>query len=273
MIVAGVVTLAILRLASAPVKPESNVSPRATTSNGRSAVAVLFAAVGSGAILSVLGAGKLISFLTSGSQLGRLSLMFSPINPGSLAGQGTGTSVQGATLVGAQPFYGATSQDAYIGYILNGRTFITAEGGLTKTWLELGIVGVILYAGVFFSALAPLIRNLTRLDGTSHALTVLAIGLGVIFLKGHQSLDDVLVQPLFWLAVGGAWGRMRSSAAKPRDERVTWLSPPAADAYSTASVPPDRLRLTTCPSIDAGTYCRVRRWPRPRPRPRPRSPT
>jgi hypothetical protein len=163
--------------------------------------------------------------------------MFSPINPGSLTGQGTGTSVQGAAVVGAQPFYGANSLGTYIGYILNGRTFITAEGGLTKTWLELGIVGVILYAGVFFSVVAPIIRNLTRLDATCHALAVVAIGLGVIFLKGHQSLDDALVQPLFWLVVGGAWGRMRSLAARSRNEQRARPFPAPADAYSTRSMP------------------------------------
>jgi hypothetical protein len=38
------------------------------------------------------------------------------------------------------------------------------------------------------------------------------MALGVVFLKGHQSLDDPLIQPLFWLGVGGIWGRMRAVA-------------------------------------------------------------
>ena len=97
----------------------------------------------------------------------------------------------------------------YESYAYGGRSFLSAEGGLTKTWLELGVVGVALYAGVFLSVLGPPLRSLRRLDGVGRALTVLTVALGIVFLKGHASLDDPLVQPLFWLAAGGIWGRSR----------------------------------------------------------------
>ena len=97
--------------------------------------------------------------------------------------------------------------------------FIATEGGLSKTWLELGIIGVVLYGAVFWVALAPAIRSLRRLDGAGVALTMLAIALGVVFLKGHQSLDDPLIQPLFWLSVGGIWGRMQAAAASGGETR------------------------------------------------------
>jgi hypothetical protein len=170
---------------------------------------LLFAAVGAAVLIAILGASKLVPFLLSGSPGGRLSLMFSVNNYSSIIGQGTGTSTQGANLVGATLFYGLNSSGPYTGYILNGRSFIAAEGGLTKTWLELGVPGVILYGGVFFSVLAPIARRLRRLDGAGRALTILTLALGIVFLKGHQDLDNPLVQPLFWLAAGGAWGRMR----------------------------------------------------------------
>ena len=44
---------------------------------------------------------------------------------------------------------------------------------------------------------------------------MLAIALGVVFLKNHQSLDDPLIQPLFWLSVGGIWERIRADAGIP----------------------------------------------------------
>jgi hypothetical protein len=110
--------------------------------------------------------------------------------------------------VGATPL----TQGSYGSYALDGRTFIIAEGGLAKTWLELGIMGVVFYGAVFWAALAPAIRSFRRLDGAGVAFAMLAIALGVIFLKGHQSLDDPLIQPLFWLCVGGIWGRLRPVA-------------------------------------------------------------
>ena len=103
-----------------------------------------------------------------------------------------------------------------------GRSFLSAEGGLTKTWLELGVVGVALYAGVFLSVLGPPLRSLRCLDGVGRALTVLTVALGIVFLKGHASLDDPPVQPLFWLAAGGIWGRSRSrGTGAPQSPRGT----------------------------------------------------
>jgi hypothetical protein len=114
--------------------------------------------------------------------------------------------------VGATPLGTGLAQSSYASYVLNGRTFLTAEGGLAKTWLELGIMGLALYGAIFWTALAPAIRSLRRLDKAGVAFTMLTIALGVVFLKGHQSLDDPLIQPLFWLGVGGIWGRMRAVA-------------------------------------------------------------
>jgi hypothetical protein len=217
MAVAGLVTLIIL---GRPAFRDGagRPAPRAATRTlSRSVPALILGIVGSVALISALGASKIVPFLTSRSDgQSTLALMFSSANPGSLAGQGTGTSTQGASVVGATLSTTYRNYRMYTGYIQDGKTFITAEGGLTKTWLELGIVGVLLYAAVFASVVGPAARALRRLDGVGRTLTILTITLGVIFLKGHQSLDDPLVQPLFWLAAGGAWGRMRTLSAAQR---------------------------------------------------------
>jgi hypothetical protein len=138
--------------------------------------------------------------------------------------------------VGAAPSSAlTTSQGTFGAYFLDGRVLRIVEGGFSKTWLELGLVGVLLYGGVFFSVLAPAVRSLTRTDSIGRALTILSIALGIIFLKGHQSLDDPLVQPLFWLAAGGAWGRMRSLARTRRESMETALG--AVPARGSARVP------------------------------------
>jgi hypothetical protein len=189
----------------------------AARTRDRLGAAVFLAAAGSVALVFFLGETKLAPFLASGSPGNRISSMFSLPNSGSPMGQGPGTSTQGVAVVGATPLTAGLPRGSYGTYILDGRTFVTAEGGLAKTWLELGIMGVVLYGAVFWVALAPAVRSLRRLDGAGVALTILAIALGVVFLKGHQSLDDPLIQPLFWLSVGGIWGRARAVASVRRE--------------------------------------------------------
>jgi hypothetical protein len=205
--IAGIIAALILGRTRIPVPAERFAAPARTRS--RPGVAIFAATAAAVALISFLGEAKLASFLTSGSPLSRVEFMFSLPSKGSVVGQGTGTSTQGVTVLGATPL---PNQGSYASYVLHGRTFFTAEGGLAKTWLELGFMGVVLFGAVFWVALAPAIRSLRRLDGAGIALTMLAIALGVVFLKGHQSLDDPLIQPLFWLAVGGIWGRMRAVA-------------------------------------------------------------
>lgn len=199
--IAGIIAVLLLWRARAPHR--RMVGPR-----NRLGAAVFFAIAGVVALIPFLGGAKLASFLTSGSAGSRISLMFA-LPGNSLLGQGPGTSTQGSTVIGASP--GGTGLTANASSILNNRVFLGAEGGMSKTWLEIGIMGVVLYGAIFWVSLAPAIRSLRRLDGAALAFTVLAIALGVIFLKGHQSLDDPLIQPLFWLAVGGIWGRMRAA--------------------------------------------------------------
>jgi len=205
--IAGIIAVLILGHISA-----SSARNLAARARSRLGITLFLAVVGSVALVFFSGENKLLPFLTSGSAGSRISLGFSLPNSGSLIGQGTGTSTQGVAVGGAAPLASGQVQGVYASYILGGRTFITAEGSLAKTWLELGIMGVVLYGAVFWAALAPVIRSLRRLDGAGVALAMLAIALGVIFLKGHQSLDDPLIQPLFWLSVGGIWGRMRAVA-------------------------------------------------------------
>jgi hypothetical protein len=110
------------------------------------------------------------------------------------------------------------------------------EGGLSKTWLELGIMGVALYGAVYWTALAPAVRSLRQLDGAGVAFTMLAIALAIIFLKGHQSLDDPLIQPLFWLVVGGIWGRKQAGRrTEPSDTGMAWRSRACGQAISPGS--------------------------------------
>ncbi|MGH3186231.1 MAG: hypothetical protein ACRDOL_02970 [Streptosporangiaceae bacterium] len=198
------------------IRAPSSVGRFAARARGKAprrfAVAIILAVAGAVACAALVGGARLASFLTSGSPESRIAAIFALHGTGSPIGQGPGTSTQGAIVIGAQSLGGGSVQ----GYVLDGRTFITVEGGLGKTWLELGIVGVALYGAVFWTALAPAIGSLRRLDGVGAALTVLAIALGIVFLKGHQSLDDPLIQPLFWLCVGGIWGR--ASAGRVRSE-------------------------------------------------------
>lgn len=202
---------------------------------GKTGFALALGSIGSLALLYFLGASRILPFLTSRSSgINALTLMFSPVNPSSLTGQGTGTSTQGGSVFGATAFTGINNYQHYAGYIENGRAFITAEGGLTKTWLELGIVGVVLYGGVFFAALGPPIHALRRLDRIGRALIVLTLALGIVFLKGHASLDDPLVQPLFWLAVGGVWGRLRQPASRSQPR----VARPAHQARAGRSLSP-----------------------------------
>jgi hypothetical protein len=204
--VAGIIAVLVLGRIRTPASAWPHRSREATGTRGMPGVAILVAAAGSAALFFVIETSTLASFVVSGSAGSRIASMFSLTGSGSLAGQGPGTSTQGFTMLGASPI----ADGSGLSYILNGRTFITAEGGLTKTWLELGIMGVVLYAAVFWTALSPALRSPGRRDMVGVALTVLAIDLGVIFLKGHQALDDPLIQPLFWMVVGGIWGRIRA---------------------------------------------------------------
>jgi hypothetical protein len=236
--VAGILALIVLGRLRSRIRIRRYGPRIITRAFSRTAPALILGVIGSVALLSLLGAGKILPFLTSGSDgESALILMFSPADPGSLSGQGTGTSTQGAGVVGATPFISFRDNQLYAGYIQDGKAFITVEGGITKTWLELGIIGVAIYGAVFVSVIGPPIRSLRRLDSVGRALTVLAVALGIIFLKGHQSLDDPLVQPLFWLAAGGAWGRMRMLAAPPRQEPQTAERAVHTFVYARTSTP------------------------------------
>jgi hypothetical protein len=209
--IAGIIAVLIL----GRIKRSGPTRPAAARDTARTryrlGAAVVLAAVGSTGLVLLLGANTLVSFLLSGSAGSRIALMFSLTNSGSPLGQGPGTSTQGVAVLGAQSLVGLP-QGSHATYLLNGRTFLVVEGGLAKTWIELGIMGLMLYGAVFWTALSPAVRSLRRMDGVGIALTMLAIALGVVFLKGHQSLDNPLIQPLFWLAVGGIWGRVHAGS-------------------------------------------------------------
>jgi hypothetical protein len=216
--IAGIVAALILGRAGtrAPAPQLQVPAPprRDATRRRRLGVSMLFAAAGAVVLIFLLGDTILASFLVSGSTTSRIALIFSVPNSGSVIGQGPGTSTQGIAIVNAASISMGSALNSSASYVLGGRTFVTVEGGLTKVWLELGIVGVAIYGAVFWTALAPAIGSLRRMDGVGTALTLLALALGVIFLKGHQSLDDPLIQPLFWLVTGGIWGRIRATARR-----------------------------------------------------------
>jgi hypothetical protein len=188
---------------------------RTTEPRVRLGAVVFIAIAGVIALIPFFGGAQLVSFLTSGSASSRVSFIFNLPNAGSLVGQGPGTSTQGVAVIGAAP--STVGLSPYASYVVNNQTYVGAEGGLSKTWLELGIIGVALYVAIFWAALAPAIHSLRRLDGPGLAFTMLAIALGIVFLKGHQSLDDPLIQPLFWLAVGCIWGRMSALSTGQAD--------------------------------------------------------
>ena len=205
----GMATLLILGRPASHEGASKFILTATPTARSASAFALAPAVIGSAALISFLGTSKLVPFLTSASNgVNAIALIFSPVHSYVLTGQGTGTSTQGIGVLGVQSFITFVNNYPYESYVYGGRSFLSAEGGLTKTWLELGIVGVILYTGVFLSVLGPPLRSLRRLDGVGRALTMLTVALGIVFLKGHASLDDPLVQPLFWLAAGGIWGRI-----------------------------------------------------------------
>ena len=215
--IAGIVAALILgqagtRTSVPALRIPASARRGATRTRRRLGASIIFAVAGAVVLVFLLGDTILASFLVSGSPASRIALIFSVPNSGSLIGQGPGTSTQGIAIVDAVSTSMGTGLDSSASYVLAGRTFITVEGGLAKVWLELGIVGVALYGAIFWTALTPAIRSLRRLDGVGTALALLAIALGIIFLKGHQSLDDPLIQPLFWLITGGIWGRTRRPA-------------------------------------------------------------
>lgn len=175
----------------------------------RLAVPIAISASAIVALLLAVGAKQQIAFLASGSEgADAIHLMFSPVNPGSMVGEGPGTSTQGAIPASPsqQPGSAPTAR-----YSIGDRSFRTAEGGLTKAWLELGVTGAVLYGSLFAVLLAPLLRGLRNLDSIGRAATCLVFALCIIFLKGHASLDDPLIQPLYWVAVGVCWARRRAS--------------------------------------------------------------
>ncbi len=221
--ISGIIVVLIQGRIWVPASTGKIAARIAAQARGRLGAVVFLAAAGSIAFVLFSGQTNLASFLISGSPGSRISLAFSLPNSGSLIGQGTGTSTQGIVSLGVIPLTSGLPPGAYPSYVLDGRTFITAEGGLARTWLELGIMGMVLYGVVFWVALAPAIRSLRRLDGAGVAFTILAIALGVIFLKGQQSLDDPLIQPLFWLGVGGIWGRIRAVAVSGRQTQEPYF--------------------------------------------------
>jgi hypothetical protein len=232
----GIVAVMIQGRTWVPAATGKLAGPAAVRTRGRLGAAVFVAIAGSITFVFFLGETNLVSFLTSGSPVSRISSMFELPNSGSLIGQGPGTSTQGIVVTGAGPL-AVAPQNSYGTYLLDGRTFITFEGSLGKVWLELGILGLVLYGAVFWTTLAPAVRSLRRLDGAGLVLTMLAMALGVVFLKGHQSLDDPLIQPLFWLAVGGIWGRMRVVAGVQQEdtEAVLRSRPTGRRASASAS--------------------------------------
>jgi hypothetical protein len=234
----------IVLLAVGTIRPQSTLNRRrlpVLTGGGRwqLIMALGMAAIGSFVLIDILGANLILPFLTSSSLEAPLRLMVASAHPAALAGQGTGTSTQGSYILGATSFSGANTQGPYTGVSMDGRSFVTAEGGLAKTWLELGLVGIILYGTVFMTIIGPAARFFSRLDSIGRALLALTIGLGILFLKGHQSLDDPLIQPLFWIAAGGIWGRLQR--------------PPGAAAHrrllSHVSPVPDRTPLSASTAV------------------------
>jgi hypothetical protein len=103
----------------------------------------------------------------------------------------------------------------YVGAELAAADRLAAKALKVRTWLELGIMGVVLYEAVFWVVLAPAIRSLRWPGRIGVALTMMAITLGVSFLKGQQSLNNPLIHSLFWLSVGGLQGRMQADRALP----------------------------------------------------------
>lgn len=206
--VGGILVLLLLDRVFPPAGSRRYTFPRGLKVHGNIGVPLMLAAIVSVVLISVLGSTKLVSFLTDTDKPGSyVAVLFGIGTPVSFAGQGTGTSTQGGYAVGTSESPITNSQGTYPGYLLGGRTFRLVEGGLDKTLIELGWVGVALYGAVFCSVIAPLVMSIRRLDSVGRALTILAIALGIVFLKGHASLDDPILQPLFWLSVGGAWGR------------------------------------------------------------------
>ena len=199
----GIITLLIL---GHPARREGKGTFVLTaTPRARSAtiVALAPAVIGSAGLISFLGTSKLVPFLTSASNgVNALALMFSPVHSYVLMDREPvlHTRPRGTRRPDLHHF---RDNHPYRSYFYGGRPFLSAEGGLTKTWLELGVVGVALYAGVFLSVLGPPLRSLRRIDGVGRAH------------RAHRRSGHRLPQrtcfarrsagsPLFWLAAGGS---------------------------------------------------------------------
>ena len=127
--IAGIIGALILVRIRMSASAERFAAPVAGRTPGRLGAAVFLAAAASVALIFFLGETRLASFLASGSYLSRISLMFWLPSTGSLTGQGPGTSTQGIAVLGATPLL---PQGPYSSYFLNGRTFLSAEGGLVN---------------------------------------------------------------------------------------------------------------------------------------------
>ncbi|MFZ5869234.1 MAG: hypothetical protein ACOYXW_01680 [Actinomycetota bacterium] len=184
--------------------------------------AVVLAVVGSASLVGSAGTDGLVPFLTVGSSevLSRLTGMFSVLHPFALVGQGIGTSTQGLVQFGAIPLPGYFNGGLYNLYLFQGRVLTAAEGGLAKAWLEIGVTGVLLYAAVFAVVIIGPFRRLRHLDGMGRAAILLVIALSIVFLKGHQSLDNPRIQPLYWIAAGIAWQRTRERTGNAAPRKI-----------------------------------------------------
>lgn len=122
-----------------------------------------------------------------------------PDQPWAIEGQGAGTATLGLDKSG-QDLAGLTR----------------AEGIVAKVWLELGLVGSVLFLWLISTLVLPLAHAAPRSSNPVAVWTIYALGVLLLSLKGHQVFDNPQVQIPFWLAVGAAYGHLRTSRTDRR---------------------------------------------------------
>lgn len=150
----------------------------------------LGAAAPAGVVVSARAFGSFLSDPSNAANVAQTAVILPP-DPLALEGQGSGTSTLGLDKVGGDI-----------------PSLARAEGVLTKVWLELGLVGFLLFSALICTIMLPLIRALSGVNRDATTWTCYAIAVLLLSLKGHQVMDNPQVQIPFWLAVGAAYGHI-----------------------------------------------------------------
>lgn len=164
---------------------------------------------GAGALVAsalLIGGAGFATFVSSPSNALNVldNIVQPPSNPLNVEGQGAGTSSTGLDQLRAET-----------------ATLERAEGLMARVWLELGLVGLLIYGSMLLTGVIGALRMTRGGDVWQCAAGLAAVSIFLLALKGHQALGNGQVQPLFWLCVGAAWAPHSERHARELHRRRT----------------------------------------------------